>query len=231
MTASTLIPRHIPSPRGLVHRLSRGRELSEGLVGVAALGHRDYVGGLWEEIGRHQFDFMVSRGLEPNNVFLDIACGSLRGGVHFIRYLGPGNYLGIDKEKILIRRGLSKELPRNVRKEKRPEFVVSDAFEFDRFSKRPDFSLAQSLFSHLNIADIELCLANLRGHVNPHHELYATFLDEASEQNPTQSHALQRFGFSPDELAAVGHRNGWLCDYLGNWGHPRQQVMMQFVAQ
>ncbi len=219
-------------PRLVVYRLARGRESNvwDGSMGVAALGHRDYIGGMWEQMGKLQFDFVVGRGLQPDNVFLDIACGSLRGGVHFIRYLEPGMYLGIDKEKALIRRGLARELPRQVRKEKRPELVVSDAFEFDRFSKRPDFSLAQSLFSHLNAADVERCLANLRAKVALQHRLYATFNLGASARNPSHSHSHGRFWFSPDELAAVGLRNGWLSNYIGDWGHPRGQVMMEFIA-
>lgn len=194
------------------------------------IGHRDYVGGRWDEMGQLQLDFLVSYGLRPHHVLLDIACGPLRGGVHFIRYLDPGNYLGIDKERILIRRGLSKELSRQVRKEKHPELVVSDAFEFDRFSKQPDYSLAHSLFSHLNATDAEQCLANLRKRVAPQHQFYATFILGSSKDNASRSHARVSFSASPDELAAIGERNGWVCNYIGDWGHPDKQVMMQFIA-
>lgn len=217
-----------------LRRLSRSRggpsAIPEGLAGVMMIGHRDYVGGRWDQMGRLQLDFLISRGLRPDDAFLDIACGSLRGGVHFIRYLDPGNYLGIDKEKVLIRRGLSKELPREVRKEKHPELVVSDAFEFDRLSKRPDYSLAHSLLSHLNAVDTERCLMKLRAHVAPQHPFYATFILGASEENASRSHARVAFCFSPDELAAIGARTGWLCNYVGDWGHPDKQVMMEFIA-
>ena len=54
----------------------------EGDAGVDQLGHREYVGGLWDEMGKLQFDFMVSQGLSPEHTMLDIACGALRGGVH-----------------------------------------------------------------------------------------------------------------------------------------------------
>jgi hypothetical protein len=194
------------------------------------IGHRDYVGGMWEEMGRLQFDFLISRGLRPEHVFLDIACGSLRAGVHFIRYLDPGNYLGIEKEKVLIHRGLSRELPPDVREEKRPELVASDSFEFDRFSKQPDFSLAQSLFTHLTAADVERCLINLRANVATEHQFYATFAPGAST-TAGRSHARGSFYYSYDELAAIGERSGWRCNHVGDWGHPRKQVMMQFTAE
>ena len=75
---------------------------------MESLDHREYVGGLWEEIGRLQFKFLLRQGLAPSDCFLDIACGSLRGGVHFIDYLNPGNYLGIEKQRRLVELGIEK---------------------------------------------------------------------------------------------------------------------------
>jgi hypothetical protein len=132
----------------------------EGAEGIRILGHRDYVGGLWEEIRRLQFDFLVTQGLRPSHGLLDIGCGALRGGVHFIRYLERGKYLGLDKEATLVELGIAQELGVAAYQEKRPEFVISATFEFQKFHRRPDLSIAQSLFTHL--ADIRQCLANLR---------------------------------------------------------------------
>jgi hypothetical protein len=205
------------------------RLVPEGRAGVLAIGHRDYVGGMWEEMGRLQFDFLVDRGLRPEHTLLDIACGSLRAGVHFIRYLDPGNYLGIEKEGALIKRALAKELPRDVREQKRPEFVVSGAFEFDRFSKQADFSLAQSLFTHLNEADLGLCLGNLHANVAPGHQLFATFAP-GSQTSEGRSHARASFFYTSAQLEAIGERHGFECNYIGDWGHPRSQMMMQFTA-
>lgn len=203
----------------------------ETAVGIGHAGHRGYVGGKWDEIGKLQFDFMVGRGLEPEHAFVDVACGSLRGGVHFIKYLDPGNYLGIEKERTLVRSGLSHELPRDVRKEKRPEFVISDGFEFARFSRRPRFALAQSLFTHLVPEQIELCLANLHAFVDDDHEFFATFSAGDSAANPAESDDLKRFTYTPEELAALGERAGWRSDYIGEWGHPRGQLMMRYLAR
>ena len=216
--------------RGLRRLGVTPRVIPEGRAGVIAIGHRDYVGGMWETMGRLQFDFLVERGLEPQHTLLDIACGSLRGGVHFIRYLDPGNYLGIEKEAALIRRGLAKELPREVREQKRPELVVSGTFEFERFSKRADFSLAQSLFTHLNEDDLELCLRKLHANVAAGHELFATFAPGA-RTNEGRSHARASFFYAPSRLEAIGERNGFAAHYIGEWGHPRNQMMMQFTAR
>ena len=177
-----------------------------------------------------QFDYLVSRGLRPEHVFLDIACGSLRGGIHFIPYLDRGHYLGLDQDEALIRCGLDRELEPAMREQKAPEFVVSDSFEFDRFSKVADFSLAQSLFTHLVVPDIELCLRNLSSYAGAQHQFYATFHNGDGTSNPPESGPHKNFLYSPDELAEMGTRTGWHADHLGDWGHPRGQEMMLFRA-
>lgn len=105
----------------------------DGKVGVEALGHRVFVGGKWNEIGRLQFEFLKHNGLTPDTCLLDIGCGSLRAGVHIINYLNTKKYLGLDKENELIRLGIEKELGIENFKEKLPEFIISNNFDFSNF--------------------------------------------------------------------------------------------------
>jgi hypothetical protein len=58
--------------------------------------YMDVVGGMWDEIGKLQFEFLVKEGLNPEHFLLDVAWGSLRVGVHFVRYLESDCYKGID---------------------------------------------------------------------------------------------------------------------------------------
>ncbi len=60
------------------------------------LGSSGAIGGMWEIIGEVQFEFLVSQGLKPQHRLLDIGCGTLRGGRHFIAYLEAEKYTGID---------------------------------------------------------------------------------------------------------------------------------------
>jgi hypothetical protein len=105
--------------RALRYRKPQGRR------GIRKLGHREYVGGLWDEMGELQFDFLVEQGLMPSDVLLDVGCGSLRGGVHFIRYLEPGNYLGMEKEQELLQLGVKSELGMESLQARRPELLAS----------------------------------------------------------------------------------------------------------
>jgi ubiquinone/menaquinone biosynthesis C-methylase UbiE len=195
-------------------------------------GHRAYVGGLWEAIGRLQFGFMIEQGLEPQHVFLDVACGSLRGGVRFIPYLEPGHYLGLDIKQQLIDIGIEHELGEELYALKVPEFVVSDSFEFHRFSKQPDFAIAQSLFTHLTERDCLLCLKNLRKMTKPNSRFFVTFLESNRPvKNPECSDPHTRFFYTRDQMMEFGDAFGWAARYIGDWKHPRGQRMLEYTVK
>ena len=200
-----------------------GREVVDGR------GHREYVGGVWETHGRRQFRFMIEQGLQPQHVFFDIACGSLRAGVRFIPYLDRGNYLGLDIKQQLIDAGIRYELGPELYEIKKPEFLVSDAFEFDRFSKQPDFALAQSLFTHVIERDILLCLTNLRKKAKPNTRFFATFFEAAHViENRKKSDPHLPFLYTLDQMTNFGDASGWATRYIGDWKHPAQQMMLEY---
>lgn len=205
--------------------------IEHGERGINDVGHRAYVGGMWDEIGRLQFDFLVEQGLRPHHYLCDVACGSLRAGTHFIRYLEAGHYLGIDKEPALIEAGLKKELGDELRIAKQPEFVVSSEFDFDRFSHPADFALAQSLFTHLPPQYIDDCFRKLRSSIQPGGVFFATFFEgTAPSTNPGQPHDHRGFVYTQSEMTAFGARHSWIPHYIGNWNHPRGQVMVRYTA-
>src|SRR4030095_8466757 len=130
---------------------------------IAAGVHRDLVGGMWEEAGRLQLEFLQREGLTPQSTLLDVGCGCLRAGVQFVRFLEPGRYYGIDVNASLIRAGLEQEVPGGgvgVRLERprrvsaeRPapdRLLVTGAFEGRRCGVPFDYALAQSVFTHLS---------------------------------------------------------------------------------
>jgi SAM-dependent methyltransferase len=159
-------------------------------------------------------------------VLLDVGCGALRGGVEFISYLHAGNYLGLDSSNNLIQAGIKKELGRRLLKLKSPEFVVSRNFEFEKFSKKPDLAIAHSIFTHLSESDIRICLENLRRFVNPGCRLYATyFIADAPHANQ------KTLRHSRATVEDFGTTAGWTPTYIGEWSHPENQMMVEYVAQ
>jgi ubiquinone/menaquinone biosynthesis C-methylase UbiE len=204
----------------------------DGPLGIWLAGHRDYVGGRWLEVSRLQTDFMIKMGLRPEHVLLDVGCGSLRGGVEFISYLHAGNYLGLDSSNRLIQKGIKEELGRRLLKLKSPEFVVSRHFEFEKFSEKPDFAIAHSIFTHLTESDIRLCLEKLRRFVNPGCRLYATYFiaDTLQSNQSNRSHSQKSFRYSRAMVEDFGAKAGWTPTYIGEWSHPENQMMVEYIA-
>jgi hypothetical protein len=201
---------------------------------VHRLGHRNYVGGnddYWDSIGALQFEFLKSQGLRPDHTFMDIGSGSLRGGARFIEYLEPDRYLAIDKHIELIIYGVALELGIERFREKRPRFVVTDSFEFSKLRAAPDFAIAQSLFSHLTLNDISACLKALQVTAAAGCRFFATFCDEGTVtdwHNPERSHSHGHFQYAREQMEAAGRDTGWSPRYIGAWGHPRDQKMIEF---
>jgi hypothetical protein len=160
---------------------------------------------------------------------IDIACGSLRAGVHFIRYLDAGKYCGMEKERDLIRAGIAEELGRELFHAKRPNFIITDRFAFECCDVPPDFALAQSLFTHLTPELIGLCLGNLRRCIAGDGVFFATFNESKSAKpNPAEPHDHDMFFYTRSQMEDFGSRAGWIPTYIGGWGHPRDQVMMSY---
>ena len=188
--------------------------------------------------------YLKKRGLSPDDTLLDLGCGSLRGGIHFIRFLAPRNYLGMDISAEVVWRGIHYELGLPEFQERKPEFVISDSFEFEALSKRPRFAIANSVFTHLPPQAIETCLTRFREFVGDHQtELFATFTEVAAEsRHDNAAHYLGgrgRLDYTRDELHDLGRAAGWNTEYIGVWGHPKnskpspsmQQRMFRFASR
>ncbi|MEO0587863.1 MAG: hypothetical protein AAF078_09500, partial [Planctomycetota bacterium] len=147
-----------------------------------------------------------------------------------IDYLDAGHYIAVDKQEELVAAGREQEVGEAVWLAKRPEVVITDSFEFERLSKKPDFAIAQSVFTHLSATDIRLCLRKLGSFVPPHCRVYATyFITERPVANLLGSHSSRRFEFTVDQIEAFGAESGWSMRYVGDWGHPREQMLAVYT--
>lgn len=201
--------------------------------------HRQAVGGLWEEVGELQFRFLVENGLRPDHHLLDVGCGSLRGGIHFVRYLDPGHYVGIDIDGDLLAAG-KEELRRTGLLDRAPRLVQAGDFDVSGLGLKYDFALAQSVFTHLPINDITRCVMEVDKVLAPAGTFYATFFenpDGKSNRQPIRHETadgielLSYFDRDPFHYDIDTFR--WICAgttlrvrYLGDWDHPRDQKMV-----
>ncbi len=202
---------------------------------------RQLIGGLWDEMGQAQIEFLTKQGMKPTDAMLDVGCGALRGGIHFIKYLDPGNYYGIDRSaKILEFAKIELEDAGLV--DRRPNLLCNGAFEFGLFNQQFDVAFAQSVFSHLPINDIHRCLVRMGEVLKPGGVFYATFLENHGDRDDlapvmfpqpdgpdiaTYSDAdpfRYHISFFEDLVKSMPLK----LDYIGQWGSLRGQSMLAF---
>jgi SAM-dependent methyltransferase len=201
--------------------------------------HRWVTGGSWDEMGRLQLEFLVAQGLRPAHTLLDVGCGGLRGGVHFVRYLDPGHYVGMDKNAAFLKAGEG-ELRLAGIADRGATLVQDEAFAFGRLGRRFDFAFAQSLFTHLPVNAIMRCLGEMQAALVPGGRFYATFFRNpgprlATGPVRTKNHVVHLdrdpFGYDPGLFAWAVEGSALTVDVIGDWGHPRGQEMLLFTRR
>lgn len=206
--------------------------------------HRGTIRGtkaFWDELGRLQLDYLVAQGLRPEHRLLDVGCGPLRAGVHFIGYLEPGHYAGIDKRSDNLERARKVELPRYGLEDKSPQLLVNGAFEFDKFGQTFDYAIAQSVFTHLPVNMIQRCLVEMAKVLAPAGRFYATIyenpqgkthLGDIQQSERVVSHYdSDSYHYDLDTLRAACEGTGLVLSYEGDWDHPDNQKMIVFTRE
>ncbi|CAH2044564.1 unnamed protein product [Thlaspi arvense] len=113
--------------------------------------HHSNYGEPWAG-GRDVFEFLAEAAhLKPNARVLEIGCGTLRVGLHFIRYLNPGNFHCLEKDELSLMAALRYELPSQGLLHKRPLIVRGEDMEFSKFGSDVVYDLiyASAVFLHM----------------------------------------------------------------------------------
>ena len=184
------------------------------------------VGGLWEELGKLQCDFLIQHGLRPHHTLLDIGCGTLRGGRHLIRYLDHGNYSGMDispkaiayARQLVEQEGLAQKAPR---------LLVSSSrdLRFLEFAAETfDCVLAHSVFSQLKPEHIEECFENVGRIMHDDSVFYFSYNDSPEFEQTGPKDFCQPSSFF-ESLAE--HYRFSLKDCSDQFNHPRGQRMIE----
>jgi SAM-dependent methyltransferase len=202
--------------------------------------HRALVGGLWDEIGALQLDFLRAHRLTPQSRLFDIGCGSLRLGLRAVDYLEAGHYFGTDINASLLAAGYEKEIvPAGLAPKLPRENLIVDAdFTFAGLPRNLDFAIAQSVFTHLPLNHMRLCLANLAAHLDGPCQFFLTVfiapdgaLSKPFTHEPggvtTYPHR-DPYHHSVADLHHVAAGLPWRVEYIGEWNHPRNQKMVLY---
>lgn len=184
------------------------------------------IGGLWDEMGTHQLNFLVHQGLHDDSTILDIGCGTLRAGRFLIDRLNPDSYFGFDLSKKAIDAGnaLIDQLGLS---DKNPELRVNEAqnlrFE-DYRGKTFDFLLAQSVFSHLRESDIKECFEHIGAVMNKGSTFFFTYHPGETQGKRSNTNFEYPYSF----FAGLANENSFdLVDLSEEYRHPRGQRMIK----
>ena len=179
----------------------------------------------YDIISAMQFNLLIKYGLRENHKFLDIGCGSLRGGRLFIIYLLENNYCGVEPEKWLVDDGIYHELGRGIIRLKKPKFIYSTAFNFEAFDTTFDFALAQSIFTHASSSQIHTCLKNLSQVSSGNFKFLASFIegDENYKGDTWVYPDCAKYRF--DYLKEIAMTYGFSCQRLDEF-HPNHHTWL-----
>ncbi|XP_010245376.1 PREDICTED: uncharacterized protein LOC104588938 [Nelumbo nucifera] len=113
--------------------------------------HHSNYGEPWAG-GRDVFEFLAeSIKLRLDARVLEIGCGTLRVGLHFIRYLIPEHYHCLERDELSLMSAYRYELPSQGLLHKRPLIVRGEDMDFSRFGSGIQYDLiyASAVFLHM----------------------------------------------------------------------------------
>lgn len=188
---------------------------------------KEAIGGLWEEMGRLQIEFMTRRGMLPRHRLLDVGCGSMRAGRHFVRYLDPGHYVGLDISAAILEAG-RRVLREEGLADRGAVLIQNHDLRFAEVAGQSfDWVLAQSVFSHMPLEDIDECLRHVPAVMAPGATFFATFLDGGDR---TELSADRMDFYHPlAELQRLARGAGLSATVTEDYPHPRGQRMLALV--
>ena len=165
----------------------------------------------------------------------------MRGGLHFIPYLDPANYYGIDISQDLMDVGYDVELAQAGLHDRMPRsnLACTDIFDARGFGVNFNVVLAQSAFTHLPLNHLKLCLAQLRDVTASGALFFATVFDVPDDVawEKSQRHSPGDVVTHPDrdpyhytraDLEYCCTNLPWRLKMLNTWAHPRDQRMAVF---
>lgn len=128
----------------------------------------------WRQKRDFQIRFlrMNGGGLRPEHYFLDIGCGTLRGGIPLINYLQTGHYCGIEVRKHILEEA-RKELQQHNLEKKNPTLLHTEDISRLRLNRKYDRIWAFSVLIHMDDNTLKGTLDFVRRHLTDDGVFYA----------------------------------------------------------
>jgi SAM-dependent methyltransferase len=116
---------------------------------------------IWEAQGQAVLQQLIEQGLTPTDTVVDYGCGTLREGVHFIRYLEAGHYIGLDIDDRVLQGGRRLVGP-ELLAWKKPFLAIITAEVIEKVAAlRPAWIVSSYVLSQVAPQDLDEYLDNL----------------------------------------------------------------------
>ena len=118
----------------------------------------------WKFKRDFQISFLLQQGLKKDQEFIDLGCGTLRGGIPIIDFLDPGKYTGIDSRVEVIDEG-KKELKEVELEYKNPDLMTISDLDKINLAKKFDIAWSFSVLIHMSNEELHKCMAFIARHL------------------------------------------------------------------
>lgn len=176
-------------------------------------------------MGPWQLDLLLRLGLDQDATLLDLGCGTLRGGLHFIRFLRPGRYHGAEVDEDMLARG-ARLVSLAGLDEKAPRLMSLVALDAQALSL--DWVLTQSVLNHLDEHGTVATVGRVSRSLGPEGRWVSTACFDAKvervEAGAVHGRRPREFWRSltnPRWFRGVLDRCGLYMEEVGDAAHPR----------
>lgn len=128
--------------------------------------------GMWKMKRDFQINFLINTGLIPSHKFLDIGCGTLRGGIPIIKFLDGQCYWGIDVRKNVLDEAKG-ELHLAGLEEKKPALHEVSNYSELNLNQKFDRIFAFSVLIHMSDLILAECLNFVSNNLSDKGEFFA----------------------------------------------------------
>ncbi|KAK2433025.1 S-adenosyl-L-methionine-dependent methyltransferase superfamily protein [Trifolium repens] len=138
--------------------------------GLLVEEHHSNYGEPWAG-GRDVYEFLAQAiKLRPDSQVLEIGCGTLRVGLHFIRYLNPEHFHCLERDELSLMAAFRYELPAQGLLHKRPLIVKGEDMDFSKFGSGVTYDLiyASAVFLHMPDQLVWVGLERLASKLKPY---------------------------------------------------------------
>lgn len=141
-------------------------------------GHyKSHLGGganEWETRGKFQLFFLRQMGLKEGHRLLDVGCGPIRAGEHFIRALGTGDYCGIDYNADFVKVARQIVAGHEELLSKNPRIEHMNGFDLARLDEKFDYVMLFSVLNHCTVDEKKAFFSNIGSVIKDTTRVYIT---------------------------------------------------------